>query len=222
MLSAFINNYSRDLAVFVSSRTMIYACLAEHLSLRKVCSTLGFMVALAVVLLASSSQVDLSGGFDLERNPAKIETARSHATVLIFISSVCPIANRYAPEINRIHQDYRSKGVQFYRVYPDSLESIADYTKHAKEFDFKMPALVDPNRKLAKATGVRVTPEVAVLSPRNELLYRGRIDDANIEHGKIRENYRRDLRVALDEILAGQPVSISETAAVGCYIPDSD
>jgi hypothetical protein len=53
------------------------------------------------------------------------------------------------------------------------------------------------------------------------VLYRGRIDDRVADFGKRRvEPTRRDLRLALDAILAGKPVPARRTKAVGCYIPE--
>ena len=74
-----------------------------------------------------------------------------------------------------------------------------------------------------KQTGVTVTPEVAVLSADQKLLYRGRIDDRYIDFGKDRpEPTVRDLERALDAIVAGKPVPVAETRAIGCILSDSD
>ena len=57
----------------------------------------------------------------------------------------------------------------------------------------------------------------------SRLLYRGRIDDRVADFGKRRvEPTRRDLRLALDDILAGKPVQTRLTKAVGCYIPEDN
>jgi hypothetical protein len=62
-----------------------------------------------------------------------------------------------------------------------------------------------------------------VLSPSGDVLYRGRIDDRVADFGKRRvEPTRRDLRLALDAILAGKPVQARLTKAVGCYIPEDN
>jgi hypothetical protein len=64
---------------------------------------------------------------------------------------------------------------------------------------------------------VKVTPEVAVLSPTGELLYLGRIDDRYNPQGKRRpEPTVRDLQLALDAVLAGKPVPTPRTKAFGC------
>ena len=164
----------------------------------------------------------LSGAVDLTGKEVTVATDKSKWTVLAFISHDCPIANRYAPEIGRIYGDYKEKGVKFYRVYMGGTELAEKCVEHGKEFELTMPGLIDYHFKLAKMTGARVTPEVAVIDSAGFVRYRGRIDDQNVEHGKVREGYRRDLRVALDELLAGKAVSMPTTAAVGCFIPFED
>ncbi|MBS1710453.1 MAG: redoxin domain-containing protein [Armatimonadetes bacterium] len=166
-----------------------------------------------------STPVSLTGAADLTGKPTAPNPAAAKATVLLFISHECPIANRYAPEIARIYADYKDRKAAFYRVYIGAMEDAELYAEHGKEFGLAMPGLVDFNLKLAKSTGATVTPEAVVLDSKGVMRYRGRIDDQNVEHGKIREGYRRDLRIALDEILAGQPVSMPTTASVGCFIP---
>lgn len=163
--------------------------------------------------------ISLDGLLNLSGELVQINTKDYEATVFLFIAAECPIANRYAPEIGRIYADYSPKKVQFFRVYIDPLTRAEEFKIHGEEYGLKMRALLDPNKSLVKATGVRVTPEVAILNSQGVMKYRGRIDDMNIEHGKIREGYRRDLRIALDEILAGKPVSMPEATAIGCFIP---
>jgi hypothetical protein len=140
------------------------------------------------------------------------------ATVLLFVLPECPIANRYAPEIKRIEGEYAKRGFVFWRVYPVPLEELEAVRKHGEDYKYGFTAVLDPDKSLAKKLGMRITPEVAVIGPDGTLRYRGRIDNLNVEHGKIRPNYRRDLRIALDEILAGKPVTKRSTAAVGCFI----
>jgi hypothetical protein len=163
--------------------------------------------------------IELSGATDMSGKPITVDPSGSKATVLLFISYECPIANRYAPEIGRIYADYKTKGVQFVRVYVCEQESAAECNQHGKDFKLTMPGLIDFHMEIAKKVGATVTPEAAILDSEGHLRYRGRIDNQNVEHGKIREGYRRDLRVALDEMLAGKPVSMPTTAAIGCFIP---
>ena len=142
------------------------------------------------------------------------------ATVLFFLMHDCPLANTCTPEINRIAADYGARGVRSFVVYVEDDLSLKAARKHAKDYGFTCPVLLDRGQQLMKFAGVTVSPEVAVLGPDNVLLYRGRIDDRLIEFGKQRiAAERRDLREALDAILEGRTVATSVTKAVGCYLP---
>jgi len=145
------------------------------------------------------------------------------ATVFFFILPDCPLANRCAPEINRIAADYRARGVRSFVAYVGDDISANAARQHAKEYGFTCPVLLEGAQHLVRFTGVTISPEAAVLSPGNKLLYRGRVDDRLIAFGKQRpEPTRHDLREALDAILDGKPVPTPITKAVGCYLPDAN
>jgi hypothetical protein len=149
-----------------------------------------------------------------------LQAGTNKATVLIFVLTDCPVANSYAPEINRIVAEYAPRHVQFFVVHVDAALSVAEAKKHSRDFGFQCPALIDRDHALVRHTGVTVTPEVAVLASDGRRLYRGRIDDQQAALGKRRPRpTSRDLRDALSAILAGKPVEHPETKAVGCYIP---
>ena len=145
------------------------------------------------------------------------------ATVFFFVLHDCPVANGYAPEIIRITSEYAAKGVRCFVVYAESDLTPEQAREHARDYGYKSGALLDPQHLLVKAAGATVSPEAAVLSPSGEVLYRGRIDDRVADFGKHRvEPTRRDLRLALDAILAVKPVSTRLTKAIGCYIPEEN
>jgi hypothetical protein len=53
------------------------------------------------------------------------------------------------------------------------------------------------------------------------MLYRGRIDDRYITFGKDRPQPTvRDLERSLDALIAGKPVPVAQTQAIGCIISD--
>jgi hypothetical protein len=83
------------------------------------------------------------------------------------------------------------------------------------------PFVRDPGFAMVKQTGVTVAPEAAVLDERNQVLYRGRIDDRFVDFGKERPSpSRHDLEDALAAIVAGKPAPIAQTRAVGCFLAD--
>jgi hypothetical protein len=144
------------------------------------------------------------------------------ASVLFFITNDCPIANSYAPEIQRICGDYSSRGVSCTLVYSDATLDDAAIRKHRADFGYRdtIPFVLDKDHHLAQATGATITPEAVVVDRHSKVLYRGRIDNFWAALGKPRRQAtEHDLRQALDEVLAGKSVTHPQTPAIGCYIP---
>lgn len=141
------------------------------------------------------------------------------ALVLIFFGYDCPISNAYSPELDRLHKKYSAQGIEFCVVYADADLTKDDARKHSKEYGFGFPAILDPEMSLALRVGAKIKPEAAILSPRGDLLYRGRIDDLYADFGKRRASpAKRELRDALDSILADKPIAVRRTEALGCDI----
>lgn len=149
------------------------------------------------------------------------EARQQKATLLVFTTHDCPIANAYAPEIKRICEAYEAKGVRMFLVHVDLDLSAENARKHATEFGFVCPVLLDRTHALVKAAGATMTPEAALFSPDGTVQYLGRIDDHYAAYMKKRAAPTRcDLREALDELLAGKPVSVKRAEPIGCYIPE--
>lgn len=148
-------------------------------------------------------------------------TSGGVANVLVFTTTDCPISNRYAPEIQRLANKFRGRGIRFTLVYPVPGDSAAAVRQHLAAFAYDLPAVRDSGQVLVRLTGVTVTPEVAVLDVRGRLVYRGRIDDRWVDFGKDRPApTTHDLEDALAAVAAGKSVAVRETRAVGCFLPD--
>jgi peroxiredoxin len=143
------------------------------------------------------------------------------ATVLFFLMPDCPISNSYAPEIQRICVAYEAKKIAAFVVHADPDVTVEQAKKHAKEYGFLCPVLLDPAHVLAKKAGVTMAPEAAVLGPSGKVVYRGRIDDWYVDYGKRRgEPTQRDLRNALDAVLQGKAIATPTTKVIGCHLPE--
>ena len=85
----------------------------------------------------------------------------------------------------------------------------------------RLPALRDPAHELVRASGVQITPEVAVFNRKHHLLYDGRIDDWYVDLGRSRPAATtHELEEAIRAAADGNPVARSEVRGVGCYISD--
>jgi peroxiredoxin len=177
---------------------------------------------LPLVLISSA----WSGGLDFSLKDAKGRThtaadlRREKATVFVFVSTDCPNSNAYAPILSRLYREYSPRGVAFFNVYSDPSESSSTVRKHDTDYDMPFAALLDPHQTLARATGARSTPEVVILGPAGQQLYRGRVDNRVVELGKARyKATENDLQEALDAILQGKAAPHPVTRAIGCAIP---
>jgi thiol-disulfide isomerase/thioredoxin len=147
------------------------------------------------------------------------EWTSKRAIVLFFKTTECPISNSYIPEMNRLQKEYVARGVAFYAIEADTTVTDNDVRRHAKEFGFTFPVLIDRRQTLVRLSGATATPEVAVLSNAGKVLYLGRIDN-RVEDFDKRRNVvtEHDLKDALDAVLAGKAAPKTKTRAVGCAI----
>lgn len=165
---------------------------------------------------AKTEYTDLNGKV---RYPLATEGRK--ATVLIFIWQTCPVANAYAPEIERLYTDYREQGVATFVIHVDPGLKPEQARRHAQDYGYTVPLLLDPKGILAKHTGATKTPEAVVLLPDGKRIYNGRIDNRQAALGKRRPQATVfDLRDTLDAILAGKKIEPRKTEVIGCYIPE--
>jgi thiol-disulfide isomerase/thioredoxin len=158
---------------------------------------------------------DVSG---VHRDP--LSTSDHVATVLLFIAPDCPISNGYAPEITRVASAYEPRGVALYAIHSDPRVSVETARKHASEYGYDFPVLLDPDQTLARRVGATVTPEAAVLDRAGNVVYIGRIDDTFYSFGRRREMpTSHELRDALDAVIEGRPVAKVSAPPIGCEIP---
>ncbi len=138
--------------------------------------------------------------------------------VLVFIDRDCPVSRRYAPELNELHDRAKAAGLAFYGVVSDSLMTAEEARAFVHDHGFAFPVLWDPTADLAMRAAPTVTPEAFVVSPENEVLYRGRIDDRFASLTVLRGTVTsRDLIDVMETIGAGEAVAPRRTAAVGCF-----
>ena len=136
-------------------------------------------------------------------------------TVVMFWSCECPFVQPYTERISALANDYSSKGVTFWAVNSNITEPTETVKNHAKEKGYPFPVLKDENSVVADLFNAQRTPEVFVINNSDmTLVYHGRIDDDK-DASKVSSS---DLKNALDNILAGQPVAVSTTKSFGCSV----
>jgi len=140
------------------------------------------------------------------------------AVVVVFTGTECPVNNFYMLRLKELHEKYAPKGVQFLAVNSNPQDGTDKIAGHARQHALPFPALKDADQKVADLLQAERTPEVVLLDSRRAICYRGRIDDQyGVGYRRPKPN-RRDLVEALEEVLAGKPVSVARTEAAGCLI----
>jgi peroxiredoxin len=141
------------------------------------------------------------------------------AIVLYFVSTDCPVANSYVPEMNRIHDAYASRGVLFLAVQTDTTATNDAVARYAADYRYSFAMLLDPHQALVKLADATIVPQVAVFTADGKRLYLGRVDNRVEDFGKQRyQATEADLREALDAVLAGKQPPHATTKSIGCAI----
>jgi thiol-disulfide isomerase/thioredoxin len=149
------------------------------------------------------------------------ELKSDKATVIMFICNHCPFVKHVQKELVKLVNDYIPKGISFVAIssndvaaYPD--DSPARMKEVAKQFSYPFPYLYDESQDIARAYGAACTPDFYIFDKDLKCVYRGQIDDSRPSNeipvtGK-------DIRAALDAILAGKAVSAEQKPSIGCNI----
>ena len=149
------------------------------------------------------------------------EIAGKAATVIIFSCNHCPYVVHVNPEIVRLANDYMPLGVNFVAISSNDVEKYpADSPEKMKELaaevGYPFPYLYDASQEVARAYDAACTPDFYVFDGNLRLAYRGRLDDSRPKTDTPLTG--RDLRAALDAVLAGETPAAKQYPSGGCNI----
>lgn len=140
--------------------------------------------------------------------------------VVIFMCNHCPYVKAVLQRLIDLQAETGDQGVQLVGInsndaekYPD--DSLENMKKIAQEKGLNFPYLFDASQETAKAYNAVCTPDIYVYGPERKLLYRGRIDDNWEQEDKVT---RRNLKEAIDFIIAGTGVPDEQIPSMGCSI----
>ncbi|MFT5691047.1 MAG: peroxiredoxin [Oceanicoccus sp.] len=147
------------------------------------------------------------------------------AIVLMTQGNGCPIVRNAMPAMRKVRDSYADKGIKFFLLNSNLQDNRATIAKEVTEFGFDLPVLVDENQLVGEALNVTRTHEVFVIDPKSrKVVYHGPIDDRltyENQKAKVGHSYLTD---ALDAIVAGDSIKVSEVNAPGCLVnfPERD
>jgi peroxiredoxin len=144
--------------------------------------------------------------------------AERKLVVIAFLGSECPMAKLYGPRLAVLAREFEPRDVAFVGINANQQDSITAIGDYARTHGIAFPILKDVGNVVADQLGAVRTPEVFVLDGERIVRYWGRIDDQyGVGFARPRPE-RRDLAVALEELLSAKTVSQPTTTTPGCLI----
>jgi peroxiredoxin len=155
------------------------------------------------------------------RTVSLADFAGAPALLVVFMCNHCPFVKLLANELAQFASDYMAKGVAVVGInsndaanYPaDSPEQMVH---EAEQRGYQFPYLYDETQEVAKDYHAACTPDFFVFDGNRRLVYRGQFDDARPDSGIPVTG--KDLRVALDAVLAGNKPNLDQRPSIGCNI----
>jgi len=141
--------------------------------------------------------------------------------LVMFICNHCPFVKHVVEELGRLGRDYSQRDVGIVAINSNDVRSYPqDGPVHmkalAEQEGWGFPYLLDSTQHVAREFRAACTPDFYLFDGERKLVYRGQLDDSR--PGSGRPVTGRDLRAALDAVLAGEAVSDSQAASLGCNI----
>jgi peroxiredoxin len=143
--------------------------------------------------------------------------------IIIFTCNHCPFSVAYEDRIIALNNKYQAQGYPVIAINPndpalEEKDSYENMQKRAKDKGFNFPYLIDESQQITRAYGASRTPHVFVVQKEGTgftVKYVGSIDDNKDEPAAVKHKY---VEKAVDELIAGKPVTENFTKAIGCGI----
>jgi thiol-disulfide isomerase/thioredoxin len=139
----------------------------------------------------------------------------------MFMCNHCPYVKHVRSGLAQLAKDYQAKGIAVVGISANDVQSHPDdspakMAAEAKDAGYTFPYLYDETQTVARAYQAACTPDFFLFDREKRLVYRGQLDDSRPGNGIPVTG--KDLRAALDAVLAGQPVPKDQKASIGCNI----
>lgn len=143
------------------------------------------------------------------------------ALLVMFICNHCPYVKHLRDALAQLAREYQPRGIAVVGISSNDVENYpedgpAKMAEEAKAADYTFPYLHDASQAIAKAYRAACTPDFFLFGPDRRLVYRGQFDDSRPGNGIPVTG--KDLRAALDSLLASRSVSADQKPSLGCNI----
>jgi thiol-disulfide isomerase/thioredoxin len=149
-----------------------------------------------------------------------------HGLLVMFICVHCPYVKHVERELARIGVDYAGK-IAMAAISANDVEgfpedSPEEMKKQAERLGFRFPYLYDETQEVARAYQAACTPDFYLFDAEMKLVYRGQLDDSRPQRPSGGGNdipvTGKDLRAAMDAVIAGKRPDTNQRSSIGCNI----
>lgn len=152
------------------------------------------------------------------RTWSSAEAKDAQLLVVAFIGTECPLMQLYAPRLEKLSEEYKSRGVRFIAIDSNIQDTVEEVAAFVQKFGLSFPVLMDGSSQIADAFDAKRTPEVFVLDSSRAVRYRGPIDDqGRVGFVRLKPDHHH-LAEAIQQLLMGKEVSQPELPPIGCLI----
>lgn len=152
---------------------------------------------------------------DLDNKVRRLSAYEGKTVVLVTVGLKCPCVESYRGRLNDLARAYAERNVVFLGFNSNANETHEQVLANRAERPFGFPVGCDSQQAIADLLGATHMTQVFLIDGKGVLRYRGRIDDNTYHPQSVT---RQDLKIALDDLLAGRPVSVKPEPALGCVI----
>lgn len=143
------------------------------------------------------------------------------ALLVMFLCNHCPYVQHIREELSRFARDYAYADLAIVAVSSNDIDeypsdSPVAMKQEAETYGYTFPYLFDEDQSVAKSYTAMCTPDFFLFGPERRLVYRGRFDESRPNTGVPVTG--KDLRAAVDALLAGEEVSEDQYPSMGCSI----
>jgi len=146
--------------------------------------------------------------------------------VLEWFNPECPFVKKHygSDNMQKLQQEYTSKGVVWLTIDSNAPGAEGNMTpEQAQKImsswkTHQTALLLDPESKVARSYGAKNTPDMIVINPEGKIVYEGAIDNKATPNPNDIPSSTNYVKAALDESLAGKPVSNPATKPYGCSV----
>jgi peroxiredoxin len=145
------------------------------------------------------------------------DLAGERGTLVMFICNHCPFVKLIKDGLVALCNEYPARGINVVAISSnDVLNYPDDSPELMAEEGYPAPYLYDETQSVAKAYAAACTPDFFLFDANARLVYRGQFDDAR--PGSDAPVTGKDLRAAMDALLAGTAISQDQKPSLGCNI----